>query len=209
MIPILSSGPGWVVIDKPSGLRVHRDAFSQREPAVVQTLRGQLGTWVYPVHRLDKGVSGCLLLATEPEAVAGLQRALSEGQKCYRALVRGHWKHPPEVRIENPMKDDAGVLREAASVVRCLAVGVEVRASWVEVLPETGRYHQVRRHLRDLDHPVLGDAAHGDYRENRAWAERGLKRLALHCASLHIAGVDAESPVPGGLRRVLESVGLG
>lgn len=209
MIPILASGPGWVVIDKPSGLRVHRDAWSPREDAVVQHLRDQLGAWVYPVHRLDKGVSGCLLLGTEAEAVAELQAALTAGQKTYHALVRGHWNRPDEVRIEQPMKDEEGVLREAASVVRCLAVATEARASWVAVYPETGRYHQVRRHLRDLNHPILGDTGHGDARENRAWKERGLHRIALHCAKLSVAGLgEIVSPLPDALREIVAAAGV-
>ena len=84
------------------------------------------------------------------------------------------------------MKDDTGVLREATSVVRCLGRSQDPRCSLLEVEPHTGRFHQVRRHVRDLHHPVLGDSEHGDNKENRAWKERGLQRLGLHCMSLEL-----------------------
>ncbi|MCB9797788.1 MAG: hypothetical protein H6741_34345 [Alphaproteobacteria bacterium] len=86
------------------------------------------------------------------------------------------------------MKDGKGVEREARSEVRCLGRSRSPRCSLLQVRPETGRFHQVRRHVRDLHHPVLGDAEHGDTRENRRWREdHGLKRLALHCLSLELA----------------------
>ena len=82
------------------------------------------------------------------------------------------------------MKDDAGVVREAKSVVRLLGRSQEPRCSMLEVQPITGRYHQVRRHVRDLHHPVLGDSEHGDNKENRVWREIGLTRIGLHCFGL-------------------------
>lgn len=171
---------------------VHRSAWAPRAPAVLQTLRDQLGKHVFAVHRLDGGVSGCLLMATESKVAGQLAAALSSGTACkrYVALVRGYCAQSEllegdgQVVVENPMKDDAGVVREARSVVRLLGRSQTPRCSMLEVQPITGRYHQVRRHVRDLHHPVLGDSEHGDNKENRVWRQLGLTRIGLHCFGL-------------------------
>jgi tRNA pseudouridine65 synthase len=75
--------------------------------------------------------------------------------------------------------------------------------------PETGRWHQVRRHLRDVSHPILGDSTHGDTRVNRWWRETyGLRRLGLHCFSLDLAldgeTIAATCPAPADLVHIWE-----
>ncbi len=187
-LAILAAGDRWVVVAKPPGMVVHRSDWAPRAPAVLQTLRDQLGTRVFPVHRLDGAVSGCLLMATESKVAGQLAAALSSSNasKSYIAFVRGWFRHDGDVDVSTPMKDDTGVLRDAQSVVRCLGRSHDPRCSLLEVEPVTGRFHQVRRHVRDLHHPVLGDAEHGDNKENRVWRERGLQRLGLHCSSLEL-----------------------
>ena len=185
-VRILAQGPDYVVVRKPARIAVHRHAGG-REPAMLQVVRNQLDQHVWPVHRLDRGTSGCLLFALSPDAVAPLTRALAGGTKRYLALVRGHWSHPDVHRIEASLKDDRGIEREAATRLRCLGTSREPRCSLVMAEPETGRFHQVRRHLNRLTHPVLGDSSHGDTRVNRVWREHhGLNRLALHCWQLHL-----------------------
>lgn len=185
-LPILAEGDRWVIVAKPPGMVVHRSEWAPYAPAVLQTLRNQLGTRVYPVHRLDGAVSGCLLMATDPGVSGRLAAALQADNACkrYLAFVRGHFAADGDVDIAKPMKDDNGILRDARSVVRCIGRSHDPRCSLLEVEPFTGRFHQVRRHVRDLNHPVLGDSDHGDNKENRAWKARGLARLGLHCLGL-------------------------
>lgn len=186
-LPVLAEGDGWIVIAKPPGLVVHRNEYAPRADAVLQRLRRQLHHRVWPIHRLDRPVSGCLLFATDRARAGEIAAAFNAGvaRKRYVALVRGTFRGEGPVRVENPMKDDNGLLKEAASTVWCLGRSVEPRCSLLLVEPHTGRYHQVRRHVRDLTHPVIGDVAHGDTRVNREWRERfGVDRLALHCLSL-------------------------
>jgi tRNA pseudouridine65 synthase len=181
---VLHQGDGWVVIAKPGRLLVHRTEQAPKAEAVVQLLRDQLGCHVYPVHRLDRGASGCLLVATERVTVAPLQAALADADKRYVAFVRGAFRSESAV-VETPMKDDNGILKDARSHVRRLGASVEPRCSLLEVRPETGRYHQVRRHVRDLGHPVIGDREHGDSRVNGEWRARDPDlRLGLHALSL-------------------------
>ena len=169
-------------------------------------LSDQLGTQVNPVHRLDAGTSGCLVFAEDSETTAALQRAFASGRvrKTYIAVARGNAMPTlgEGLVVERPVRDDKGVLRAARTELMCLGGcdGEEVAgegeavtgrlnlgASLVVAEPTTGRFHQIRKHLGGLSHPILGDAKHGDSRVNRWWREeRGLRSLALHCASLEI-----------------------
>jgi len=190
-----------VAVYKPAGWLVHRTGLDAGETRIVlQALRAQLGgRHVYPVHRLDKGTCGVLLLALDPEAARGLATAFERRQvdKRYLALVRG-WA-PPAAEVDHALApDDApdgAAPQPAFTRVRrlaCLSLDASAdprfpttRASLVEAMPETGRRHQVRRHLKHLSHPIVGDATHGKGPLNRWWAQRlGRQRLWLHAWSL-------------------------
>lgn len=197
----MAEGAGWRVVAKPSGVPVHRSAMVDERNTVVRAARRQFGDGVAPVHRLDRATSGCLLLSDGPAFTKALQDALSTGQKWYVALVRGRVASHDPIRFEKRMKDPEGVEQDAVTVLIPVASSAEPRCSLVLAVPETGRWHQIRRHLRDLSHPVIGDSTHGDTRVNRWWRETfGLSRLALHCLRLslpHGAGrIEAECPLP-------------
>lgn len=190
-LPVLARTDDWVVVGKPPRLMVHRprDDRTQDRWFALQLVRDQVGRRVYPVHRLDRPASGCLLFALSSEWARRLQAAMSSAQahKTYLAFVRGVMREPGPVVVDNPMQDDHGVLREARSVVQRVAFSHHPRCSLLQIQPTTGRLHQVRRHVRDLGHPILGDRQHGDTRVNRAWREEwDLPRLGLHCLSLDL-----------------------
>lgn len=204
----------WVAVDKPSGLAVHRpeDRRDGDRTFVVQQVRDLVGRYVWPVHRLDRGTSGALLLCFDPGDVATGQAALAEGHKVYVAVVRGAVPTRDAVVVDSLLlhRDQ---LQTAHTRVRPLAHNDHPRCSLVQAEPSTGRYHQIRRHLRDLSHPVLGDGTHGDSRVNRWWREeRGLHRLALHCAVLDLplpeGAVRIVADVPDDLQRPFEGLGL-
>jgi tRNA pseudouridine65 synthase len=170
----------------------------------LSVLRDQLGRRVNPLHRLDRPTSGCLVFTFEAEWTRRLQGALAEGTKNYLAFVRGHTPLREPTVVRNPMKDDRGNLREAETWAQPVASCLEPRSSLILARPRTGRYHQVRRHLRDLSHPVLGDSVHGDTKVNRWWRENhALPRLGLHCLSITLAldtgPVTITCPVPSDL----------
>ena len=200
-LPILWRDEHFVAVYKPAGWLVHRTGLDAGETRfVVQTVRDQLGgRHVHPVHRLDKGTCGVLLLALSPEAArtGGLAFMARDVDKRYLAFVRG-WA-PLEADVDHPLRpDDAppeAPAQSARTWIRRLAtVEVEAaadsrfattRASLVEARPLTGRRHQLRRHLKHLAHPILGDATHGKGPLNRWWAERlGRQRLWLHAWQL-------------------------
>lgn len=191
------------VIDKPPGLLVHRSAIDAHEDdAALQRLRDQLGRPVWPVHRLDRGTSGVLVFALSVAIASLLGQALAERRtrKRYVALVRG-WPNADHGVIDHPLARDpelpsAGQPHlDAQTEWSCLhriALPVETRAGFpttrVALLacePVQGRRHQIRRHLKHIAHPIVGDANHGKGPLNRALAAHlGLQRLWLHAQRL-------------------------
>ena len=189
-----------MVVNKPSGLAVHRGACEDRVVALT-LVRDQMGRHVHAVHRLDRATSGALLLAFTPEATRRLQERFEAGAVCkrYIALVRGI---PPEhVVIDHPVpRAEGGPRVPAVTEVRRLATFE--RYGLVEAVPRTGRLHQIRRHLKHLSHPLIGDVRYGKGEHNRLFRERfGLHRLALHALELGF-----EHPFDGGWLRTVAPV---
>lgn len=203
-----------VVVDKPSGLSVHR-GDDQGDTFALNLTRSAIGQWVYPVHRLDRATSGVLVFALSPEHARTLHEAFDRRSvdKTYLALVRG--KPPPSGVIDSPMeKREGGPDVEAITEYETLFVS-EHRLSLVRARPRTGRRHQIRRHLRRIDHPLAGDVRYGNGADNRRYrAELGLYRLALHAQRLSFphpmrrTQVAFESPVPRDLAEPLRRVGI-
>jgi tRNA pseudouridine65 synthase len=207
-VVLLARGERWAVVGKPSGLPVHRSELCRERHTLVGAVRRRFGQAVSPVHRLDRATSGCLLLSLDPEYTATLQNALTNGEKRYVAFVRGHVATLEPIRFSNPLKDSHGGMREAETLLAPIAGSDDPRCSLVLATPITGRFHQIRRHLRDLSHPVLGDSTHGDTRVNRWWRENhDLQRLALHCLSISIPLEDGAITVNCPLPRDLAKLG--
>ncbi len=192
-------------MDKPPGLLVHRTGLDAGETQfALQLLRDQLGRPVWPAHRLDKGTSGVLLFALDADTARQLGQAFEapdQVHKTYVAVVRG-WP-PAAGLIDHPLKrleDDARAGRSevqaALTRYRTLAHYTlpvpqgdfpTTRCALVELQPLTGRRHQLRRHMKHMAHPVIGDATHGKGPLNRAMAQfLGLQRLWLHALALEL-----------------------
>lgn len=190
----------FVAVHKPAGLLVHRTAQDRsEETAALQLVRDQLDRHVYPVHRLDKPTSGVLLFGLAPEAAEAMATLLlrREVKKEYLALVRG-WLES-EGHIDYPLartRDSRhpGPTRDAATswlVVERFEIPTPVsryptaRSTLVRLLPETGRTHQLRRHMKHVFHPVIGDRKYGDDAHNRLFSEAfGSDRLMLAAVRL-------------------------
>lgn len=200
-VPILYEDEQLVAVAKPSGMFVHRSmADRSATEFVVQNVRDQLGRFVYPVHRLDRPTSGVLLLAKNPETAAmyGTMFADRQIRKTYLALVRGHTDDcgtvnrpliSDKARGKGQTRPVAIVPQEAETEYRTLerfealfASGQHPtsRCALVEACPKTGRYHQIRRHLSGISHPIIGDAEHGDTKLNRQYQlHAGVTHLML------------------------------
>lgn len=212
-IPLLHRDDHLVVVDKPSGLAVHR-GMAQEKIVVLQLVRDLMGRHVYPVHRLDRATSGALLLALNPETARRLQEQWESGgvEKRYLALVRGI--PPEEGVIDLPVPRSPQGLRVPA-VTEFRRLASFERYALMEARPLTGRLHQIRRHFKHISHPLIGDVRYGKGEHNRFFRERFvLHRLALHAVSLEfdhpVTGerVRITAPVPEDLAGVLRAMGV-
>ncbi len=212
-IDVLHRDDAIVVVDKPSGLSVHR-GDDQSSTFALNLTRRAIGQWVYPVHRLDRATSGVLVFALSSGHAKALQESFSTRamEKTYVALVRG--KPPDGGVIDSPMEKRAGGPDvESVTEYRRLFFAPEARLALVEARPRTGRRHQIRRHLRRIDHPIAGDVNYGNGADNRRYrAELGLYRLALHAKRISFthpatdARVSFESAIPDDLAKPMRRI---
>lgn len=222
-LPILCYRDSWVCINKPAGMSTHRSGGPSRKLVVSTSLKRQLARKVLPVHRLDHRTSGSLLFAFDQETCSKLHDALASDSavKTYVCLVRGKWEKffdSENITIDIPLNIN-GIEKSAITKFSLLS-SAEVDGmpcSLLQVRPQTGRTHQIRRHAYKIGMPIIGDSQHGDSRVNRWWREnRGLNRLALHCLGLDIPNpfaiggrIRLVAPLPSELRSVLEDEDLG
>jgi tRNA pseudouridine65 synthase len=200
----------------------------------MQRLRDQLGTAVYPAHRLDRATSGALLFALDTSTHRQLSMAFEYGgvSKRYLAIVRG-WP-PDALRIDHPLRrmtDDGDILPDegnaqpsTTNMVTLARVELPIpvdrypaaRYALVELRPTTGRRHQLRRHLKHISHPIIGDTTYGKGSHNRMFRERfACDRLLLHAVELVLAhpasgaALRVLAPPPADFAVVANALGLG
>lgn len=205
-LPILYRDKDFVAVNKPSGLLVHRSMIDRHETRfALQILRDQIGQRVYPLHRLDKPTSGVLLFALSPEAAKNASALFAKKKlhKTYIAITRGYT--PESGVIDHALKEELDKItdknarqdkpaQEATTNFQRLAT-VELpvaidrypqsRFSLVKCHPLTGRKHQIRRHLKHISHPIIGDAKHGKGLYNRYFKDHfNAGRLLLSATEL-------------------------
>lgn len=186
-----------MVINKPSGIAVH--AGTGVKIGLIEALR-----YMYReepdlelVHRLDKGTSGCIMVAKTTKALRSLNNSLKQGlmRKVYHAIVLGNW--PEQVSIvDQPLLKHQP--RSGERFVEVSSQGKSARThfrllqgysqySLIEARPETGRTHQIRVHAQFVGHPLSGDDKYcSEKRSNQLLAQRGIHRLCLHAAELSL-----------------------
>ncbi len=190
-----------IVINKPSGLLVHKSPIDKHETRyAMKILRNQIGQWVYPVHRLDKPTSGLLLFALSPEIAKKLGEQFENNtvKKTYIAMVRGHtplggiirhalketamFKHQKKMVEQREPQEALTLYKRLATIELPYTVDryPSTRYSLIAAYPRTGRTHQIRKHLKHISHPIIGDAKHGKGKHNRVFEEKhGIHRLLL------------------------------
>ncbi len=202
-LTILYQDDHLVAINKPAGLLVHRSAIDKRETRfALQLLRDQLGSRVFPVHRLDKPTCGVLLFARDADTARSLMPAFQQGKvrKEYLALVRGYTdetgvidyalKEQPDKMTDADADADKPAQPARSSYLRLHTVELpypvgryaSARYSLLRLRPHTGRKHQLRRHMKHIFHPIVGDTTHGDGRHNRFFREHFRCHQLLLCA---------------------------
>ncbi|WP_328515940.1 pseudouridine synthase [Marinobacterium weihaiense] len=214
-----------VAVNKPAGLLVHPSWIA---PARTPNLAAQLklrypNETVHTVHRLDRATSGVILFARNKAVAHSLQQQFAERQvqKTYLCVVRG-WADEegvidyalkpihdkiaePHANPDKEAQDAVSAYRRIAKVALPIPVGryPEARYSLVEVKPTTGRKHQIRRHMKHILHPIVGDTKHGEGRHNRLFREH----LDSHRLLLMAVGIEFEHPVSGCRLNIQAGVG--
>jgi 23S rRNA pseudouridine955/2504/2580 synthase len=222
-----------LAVDKPAGLAAHPGTGIEGA-TLVEMARGYLRVpddlpqtefRPSPAHRLDRETSGVVLVAKTRRAMVRLGEIFTEGAevgKTYLAVVKG--KMPKEAgTIDLPLSEHEQTSRSKAArgvkfqeaVTRWRVASSMKDATLLEVSIETGRTHQIRRHLEAVGHPVAGDRRYGDFPWNRAARQRwGLRRMFLHAWRLSLphpttgAPLRLEAPLPRELLEVLSKMNL-
>ncbi len=199
-LPVLYADEVLAVIDKPAGLMVHDSALARGETDfAADRLRAQFGRPIFLVHRLDRATSGCLLLAFEREAASALGKVLMsrEVEKDYLAVCRG-WPAQEAFEVDHDLDGGPGKpLKKPAQTRFQVLARTELtlpsagfatsRYALLRAQPLTGRFRQIRRHLKHLSHHLIGDTSHGDGRHNRNFRMLGIHRMLLHAQRLAFA----------------------
>ncbi|MCG5530378.1 pseudouridine synthase [Halorhodospira halochloris] len=209
-LQVLYKDERMVAVYKPNNLLVHRTGIDRDRVAAVQLVRDQLaGQWVYPVHRLDRATAGVLLFALDPDAAGKIAAAFREQRvvKRYRAVVRG-WIEQGG-RVDKPLgrgrRGEGGDPQPAVTEFKPLAWAElptpvsrysTARYTCIDLWPRSGRRHQLRRHLKSLSHPIIGDTTHGDSAHNSLFRELfGVWRLMLMATEICLPHPEDAQPI--------------
>ncbi len=226
-VPVLYADAQLAVVDKPARLMAHDSGLARGEnDFLADRLRAQFGRPVHLIHRLDRATSGCLLIAFDKDSARALgeQFMTRAVEKTYLAVCRG-WPEPAEDVIDHPLDGGPGKpeKKPAQTAYRVLATGAmpwpygehaESRFALVECTPHTGRFRQIRRHLKHRHHHLIGDTSHGDGARNRMFRMHlGVHRMLLHAWRLAFThpvdgrGVAAEASLDHEFVKVLARFG--
>ncbi|NYZ61853.1 pseudouridine synthase [Luteimonas deserti] len=184
------------VVDKPAGLMVHDSKLARDEhDFLADRLRAQFGRPIFLAHRLDRATSGCMLVAFDRDTAAALGEQLMARSvdKRYLAICRG-WP-AAELLVDHPLDGGPGkptkkpaqtrFTRLATTELALPSSGFATsRYALLRAEPLTGRFRQIRRHLKHLSHHLIGDTSHGDGRHNRTFRMLGIHRMLLHAERL-------------------------
>ena len=199
--------------NKPSGMLVHR-GWDNDKVVLMTVARDTLGQRVDPVHRLDRPTSGVVVFGLNKATPRALNELFANQavQKRYCALVRGHT--PQEGSIDHPVPK-APKKERVDALTDYRRIATFERYSVLELWPRTGRLHQIRRHLKHISHPIIGDVNYGKGEHNRLFRERfDLNRLALHATSLELThpitgeALRLHAKLPDDLKEPLFKMGL-
>lgn len=221
MLPILYQDQHYVAINKPPGMLVHRTSIARDATEfALQTLRDQLGQQVSPIHRIDRKTSGIVLFSLNSKAHVKAQKLWQENniEKLYLAISRGIT--PSEGIINHPLVNDRGKSQEAITQYRQIATaaldkytGQDTTSSYSLLLlkPITGRMHQIRKHLKHLRHPIIGDRPYGCNKQNRIFKNRWqMNTMMLHALQLTFIHpytqkeIIFKAPLPSDFEKVIQ-----
>ena len=195
-LEILYQDSDFIAVNKPHGLLVHRTKMANDTNIfAIQLLRNQIGQKVYPIHRLDRKTSGVLLFGKNPDANRRGQSLFRERKvhKQYIALVRGHILSSGSIEyplLHNNKLQDAITHYEPVELFEANFPSGKFsrsRFTLAHLQPEHGRFHQLRKHMAHIFHPIIGDRPHGCNKQNKLWKDRfNMTTMLLHAQSIEI-----------------------
>jgi 23S rRNA pseudouridine1911/1915/1917 synthase len=219
-IKVLYEDSNILAIEKPSGILVHPDKKS-KDKTILDLFLKKYPT-VEIVHRLDRETSGVMLLAKNQKAHEFLKKQFSERKvkKTYVAIVNGWVKNdhgiinkmigrsPADFRRRLAGRGARGVMREAITEYKVLNRFFDNKKNkftYLEVKPKTGRTHQIRVHMKFLNHPIVCDSLYNP----KGFCPVGLSRLALHAKSIEFKNlkdetIKVESQIPLMFKKVVK-----
>ena len=212
-LDVLSQDESCAVVNKPNGLMAHASSLSRGEDDfLLHRLREQFQCKIHLIHRLDRATSGCVLVAFDAETASALGKMFMsrDVQKDYLAICRG-WPDE-QFTVDYALDGGPGKPEKKSAVTEFKRLAVaEVatpsaqhetsRYALMRCSPYTGRFRQIRRHLKHLSHHLIGDTSHGDGRHNRIFRMQGVHRMLLHAWRLQFvhpisgAPIDCEAPL--------------
>ena len=224
-LEILYQDNHYIAVIKPYGLLVHRTTFvDDKRRFALQKLRNQIKKWIYPIHRLDGPTTGVLVFGLHKKAASKLSDLFRKRnmKKTYYALVRGH--APEKGIIEEPIqKHPKAYPQKAKSEYVTVAKGIlpiaqfgyeQLYYSLVRVRPYTGRMHQIRKHLKHINCPIICDRRYGDWRHNKLFnVQFEMKNLFLVAKKLEFLhpytqeAIEIEAPFSDDMLKMAERFG--
>ncbi len=224
-LKILFEDESLIAIHKPNGLLVHRTKIAtDASEFALQILRDQIGQRVFPTHRLDRKTSGVLLFAKDEDTNRLMQMQFMDQKvsKNYKAIVRGWTEN--EGTIDYPLTTDKGKVQDAITHFKTLNQSEidlpngkfsTARFSLVQLMPETGRTHQLRKHLAHIFHPIIGDRPHGCNKQNKLFLEHfSMIEMLLHAEKLSFKHphsgktIIIQSEIQGEFKRMLSELNI-
>ena len=174
MSPILYQNNSFFILDKPAGLAVH--SGNKIKKSLIEELQ-KINPSYQLVHRLDKETSGLILIAKDKKKISYCQKILAKAEKIYYTIIKGkirkNFEYKKKIRIENKWVFSHSYFYS----IQCFK-----NFTLLKVKIITGRNHQIRRQLAEMNLSILGDRKYGDYALNK---ELNLKNLFLHAYQLN------------------------
>lgn len=192
---ILHEDASILAINKPAGIAVHPG--TRVSYGVIEVLRAlrPAAPYLELAHRIDRGTSGCLLIAKNKKILNELHELLRTQKinKVYVALLKGEWTLG-DTTINTPLQNKKNILndsdknherRKLKTATTCFSVSrIYPNFSLMNVQISTGRTHQIRIHAAQTGHPIAGDQKYGDFSFNHECRKKGLKRMFLHASNI-------------------------
>ena len=193
----------YIVIHKPSGFLTYADSKDQIRISAKDHLEYQLKQKVYPVHRIDKDTCGILVFALKAEMAPKFTELFRSRAVMKRSWASVSGEAPESGVIDQPLKrHKEKKMENALTKFQRMATGEmdwqgeQRKYSFLECAPETGRYHQIRRHLKFLGFPIVGDPEYGNSFDTKVFAEKfGVSRTLLSAVKLEFPDRGAEKMV--------------